>query len=126
MVVYQLDSESMSDSGEDYTKYYEIMEKGREMDHQRKKDKLKSYFHYCPLCYSETGISFQFAEIGGKDRVICLGCGAHWHVYIGLNYNVKWVKLKIANVDGRGGGVTSTAASARILATEGFKEKTRG
>jgi len=37
----------------------------------------------------------------GKDTLSCYGCGAKWHLYIGLT-GLKWAELELEDEDGKG------------------------
>ena len=59
-----------------------------------------AYFTYCPLCHRHGTIiplESEWSGIGGKDHLICSGCGAKWHIKPG-----KWAKLVKTSGDGGG------------------------
>jgi hypothetical protein len=56
-------------------------------------------FRFCPLCGDEE------MEVNimpyGRDTVSCKGCGAKWHLYIGIT-GFRWAELETQPEDGTG------------------------
>jgi hypothetical protein len=60
---------------------------------------VRRYFPCCPLCGSSQ-ILVNLVK-GGIDQLSCQGCGAAWHLYVGLT-GLKWAELNLASENGAG------------------------
>lgn len=59
-----------------------------------------TYFSYCPLCYTYGAIishKSPLSGLGGKDHIICINCGAKWHIK-----GSKWAKLEKTSFNSKG------------------------
>jgi len=60
---------------------------------------VRGYFPCCPLCGNKE-IEVHLTQ-GGRDTLSCQGCGAKWHIYVGLT-GLKWAELDVEADDGKG------------------------
>jgi len=60
---------------------------------------VRGYFLCCPLCGSNK-LAVHIVP-GGRDALSCCGCGAKWHLYIGLT-GLKWAELDLEGEEGKG------------------------
>jgi hypothetical protein len=60
---------------------------------------VRGYFPCCPICGSKK-IAVNLIP-DGRDTLSCEGCGARWHLYIGLS-GLKWAELDVEADNGKG------------------------
>ena len=60
---------------------------------------VSKYFRYCPLCFAENSMQFQWGL--KEDAMTCSNCGAKWHINHGIT-GFHWAKLVKVNAEGRG------------------------
>jgi hypothetical protein len=63
---------------------------------------IRKYFLCCPFC-GNTQLTINLVSLSHlrKDSMECLGCGAKWHIYLGL-YGFSSAKLEIKSKNGKG------------------------
>jgi hypothetical protein len=61
---------------------------------------IMTYFRYCPFCYKERAISFQWYI--GKSYMFCEECGAKWEIHYSMWHGFVGARLVNPDVDGNG------------------------
>jgi len=66
---------------------------------KREEERVKAYFRYCPFCYKEDSMSFEWGL--RKSYMFCKDCGAKWFLHYSWG-TLKGAQLVSADVDGKG------------------------
>lgn len=70
-------------------------------EHEPREDQVLIFFPRCPLCH-QSNSKLRIAREGRKDAMLCLSCGAKWHLKIKGDQSLKEAKLVEQGADGQG------------------------
>ncbi len=63
---------------------------------------IRNYFLCCPFCgNTQLNINLDSLRHMRQDSLKCSGCGAKWHIYLGL-YGFSSAKLEVESKNGKG------------------------
>ena len=75
------------------------MEMGYKEYIKEQEEKVKVYFRWCPLCFKEDSMSFEWGI--RKSFMLCKDCGAKWYLHYSWG-DFKGAQLVNVNVDEKG------------------------
>jgi len=67
--------------------------------YKKEEERVKAYFRYCPFCYKEESMSFEWGL--RKSYMFCKDCGAKWYLHYSWGA-LQGAQLINASVDGKG------------------------